>query len=166
MPKNNIVEGNNNEAKLAKLQYINDDDIYNSLAPLYFSINKALINNELIKTENGITFLNFGNGIFLKILVRKNIKGISYPHIALIRRNQKLTYTCDIFGGYTSSGFILHNGLYIILKKWIVELYFDANATLLQGDYNYMHHQNLSDTKKKDDDYDDEEQRRRDEEYY
>ncbi len=60
-------------------------------------------------------------------------------------------YNKNIFSGYTKSAFILQRGLYIASETWNFEIYFDANATLLNRTDYLQQVQSISDKNKKED---------------
>jgi hypothetical protein len=137
-----IYSGENYNSKKAIVLKVTSTSNSNSdnLAAIFFSMKNALTKYEIIQVENGISYLNVNNGIFVKILTRKNSRNIKNPAISLIARktdnsstSYSLTYNKNIFGGNSESGFILNNGLYITLKDYIFELYFDANSMLLNN---------------------------------
>lgn len=143
--------------------YNNTDDI----AAIFLAISLSFHKKNIIEAENGIIYLNLGNGILVKFLIRENIERID-EDILLIGTNKgqlvesKLIYeTQIIFGGYTNSGFITNVGIYLIEKDLIFEIYFEASALLLNSNTSPLF-QMISNNKKKSDNDDNDD----DDDYY
>ncbi|MDX2303330.1 MAG: hypothetical protein NW226_11045, partial [Microscillaceae bacterium] len=117
--------------KLASItDQVNNEDL---LAPVIFSLSQALGRGEIKQSTGGKLYINLGNGIFCKILVRNKSKTIQEDNLAaLMRKNTKEYYFQDvnIFSGYTNAGFLLYQGLYVISETMVFEIYFDANALI------------------------------------
>jgi len=122
------------------------------LFPVWISLANALKNNTLLKSNSGVFYLNLNNGIYAKIIARRN-KSVNENLIVAFVYNEKSFYkTENIFGGYTSSGFILYRGLYINHLDLAFEITFGADALLLHS-FNYSQEiQNISDRAKVSDD--------------
>lgn len=114
------------------------------LAPLFFSLQQSIGQNNHLTSQDGCIYLNIGNGIFAKIIIREN-SNKNYPLIALMKYGNNITYTRAIFKGYTSSGFILYYGIYLITKEYVFEIFFDADATMLCNS-NIQQAQSISDS--------------------
>ncbi len=140
-----IMEGTENNPKLAVVSQTTNVNDCDYIAPLYFSIKAAIKKNEFIETHNGIIYLNMGNGVFIKLFARNSNAGLNSSQILLMERNQAISTTRHIFSGYTRTGYLLPKGLYLYLKGYVIELYFHADSTLLGVISNYMYHQNLED---------------------
>lgn len=104
------------------------------IAPVLFVIQKSLITENILRTENNIYFFNIGNGIFAKMNVRINSDNLE-PDIALIRDRENSFFKLSTFikGNNTGnmSGFWLINGIYLITNDLIFETEFDASPFLL-----------------------------------
>jgi len=134
------------------------EDLY----PIWNSLKVALITNEISIDINNCFFVSLNNGIYAKIIVRKG-KITKKNTVAFKYRNNSFTKDCEIFSGYTNSGFILPNGIYLNYRDLYFEIDFFANSLLLNN-FNYNQQiQSISDKAKGD--YE-EEQRRLEEEYY
>ena len=139
-------------------QYDSPDDI----AAIFLAILSSYNDKNIIRTDSGIIYINFGNGIFAKLLIRKNVDHI-VEDILLIGKStlKKSNYTNRpwdydnsiynnkyIFSGYTDSGFITNVGLYLITKELVFEIYFEASSLLIDNKHIPLF-QTISDSKKK-----------------
>jgi chromosome segregation ATPase len=128
----------NDEVRFAR---INNNPLSEDLiAPLYFAFNRALKTGNFRFTSNGKIYVDFKNGIFAKIIVRKRHKDIPNKDlIALFKIKEERDFTLykssKIFSGYTDSGFYLFNGVYIVHNDLVFEIFFDADAILLSSPY-------------------------------
>ena len=128
------------------------------LIGIIFALKKSFKKDNLIKTKNGIYYLNIGNGILAKFHTRENKENLE-SDVAFITVRGERYRSSSIFSGYSSSGFILNNGLYIITPDLIFEIYFDASPYLLSFSENQAMVQNIGNSKA----IDEEEQKRLDE---
>jgi predicted nucleic acid-binding Zn-ribbon protein len=154
----------NDDKFLTLNPYQNTDDV----AAIFLAISSSFIDKNAIRTETGVIYINFGNGIIAKLIVRENIDNIN-EDIVLIGEKRKgnnnntrdkwycSTYKDEyIFSGYTDSGFILNVGIYIITKELVFEIFFKASSLLIDNKYIPLF-QEISDGKKKADvDYEEE----------
>ena len=113
-PKDAIVTDSNVETEFP----------FDDIAPIYFSLKKALHMSKFSIPESGKIFLNYGNGIYAKVLTRKNNNKIE-PAFCLIQENDSFYRNNE-----TSPGIKINNGLYIVTDKLIFEIYFNTHAFL------------------------------------
>jgi hypothetical protein len=139
---------------IAPLEISENDE----LIGIIFALKKSFKKDNLIKTKNGIYYLNIGNGILAKFHTRQNKENLE-SDVAFITVRRERYRSSSIFSGYSSSGFILNNGLYIITPDLIFEIYFDASPYLLSFSENQAMVQNIGNSKA----IDEEEQKRLDE---
>jgi hypothetical protein len=118
-----------------------DYDIDN-IVPIVFSLKKCFNRKNIITTENGILYLDMGNGIIAKIYIRENVDNLK-PDIKTLGGFIKPT----IFSGYSHSGYYLNKGIYIITNDLIFEVNFSASPFLIQSSTNQPFAENISNDK-------------------
>jgi hypothetical protein len=97
---------------------------FDDIGPIIFSLRKALQRSDKLISESGLIFLNFGNGIYAKILARNNKTKVK-PVFCLIQENDTF-YREKV----TSSGLKINKGLYIVSDNFIFEIYFNVHSFL------------------------------------
>ncbi|MEI8204809.1 MAG: hypothetical protein WCH34_17450 [Bacteroidota bacterium] len=105
----------------------NIDDVF----PILFSIKTALENNPIIKSTDKVFYLSLNNVIYVKLQLRKN-KTPNDEFVIAFNYKGGITKYTEILSGYTPSGYMLNNGLYINYLDWAIEIEFDANALLMK----------------------------------
>lgn len=119
----------------------------NDVPVIIFALRNSFKEVNILKTTQGILYLNLGNGIFAKMLIRNNKENIEND-IALYSSNLNIQNIKYIYGGYSKSGFLLNDGIYIITKELIFEIYFEASAFLTSQSNNFQQMQDIFDSKK------------------
>ena len=123
---------------------ISSNDSY--LIGIIFALKKCFKKENLILTDNNIYYLEFGNGIISKILIREN-NGKFQNDIAMFTKSNGGFHKTQIFTGYSNSGFLLPNGFYIISNDLIFEMYFDSTPFLISNSNLQTMHQIINDSK-------------------
>ncbi|GEM_PF-3933103 len=110
----------------------------NFYAAIWMSLQHALLNRPGMVTKDGKIYLWVTNAIFVEIRIRKQMNSRQFAGLFNVKRkdsNNRVSYKdqadiTNIIGGYTSSGYYIPYGVYIIDKKISVEIYFYQNALL------------------------------------
>lgn len=123
---------------------ISSNDSY--LIGIIFALKKCFKKENLILTDNDIYYLEFGNGIISKILIREN-NGKFQNDIAMFTKSNGGFHKTQIFTGYSNSGFLLPKGFYIISNDLIFEMYFDSTPFLISNSNLQTMHQIINDSK-------------------
>jgi len=131
-----------NQSYLALFPFKNSD----AIAAIYFALSLGINHrnhSNILKSESGIIYINLGNGVVARSIIRENTDNINEDIVLLanrVRNNNIYHPWTDyiynhkyIFCGYTESGYILNVGVYIVTKELIFEIYFQASALLINN---------------------------------
>lgn len=115
--------------------------------PIWAALKSALKTNEIIKNTSNIFYVNFNNGIYASMRIRKNTIDITDLTVAMGTKEQSRFSNDKYYSKFYVFGaeFYLPNLIILNYNKWTFEINFNTNSLLFNNGVGNMIAHNIAD---------------------